>query len=247
MAPSRILILGGTAEARRLAEQLHADPAFEPITSLAGRTRDPAIPSGEVRVGGFGGAGGLARFLSDRSIDALIDASHPFAEQISRNAAEASRVSGVPRLRLERPAWRPRSDDRWIEMADAKAAAAGLAEFGRRVFLSIGRQDLALFRRLRGIWFLLRMIDPPSAPLPLADYEIVLDRGPFDADAEERLLSAHRVEAIVSRNSGGSATYGKIAAARRLGLPVIMLRRPSPPPGDRVESVDAAIGWLIKG
>lgn len=247
MAPKRVLILGGTVEAAQLAERLDADPNFDPITSLAGRTRSPAPLPGIVRTGGFGGVEGLARYLSSNAIDAVIDATHPFAAQISRNASDACRRTGVPSLRLERPPWKQEPGDDWIEVADANEAARRLVGHAKRVFLSIGRQELSPFEDLNDIWFLLRMIDPPSGPLSLAHHKLVLGRGPFDTDAEAALLTEHRIDTVVSKNSGGDATYGKIAAARRLGLPVIMVGRPSRLAGDSVESVDAAMGWLATG
>lgn len=247
MQARRVLILGGTAEAAQLAARLDADPNFDPITSLAGRTRSPAFLPGTVRIGGFGGVEGLERYLSAEAIDALIDVTHPFAARISRNAADACRHMAVPWLRLERPPWRRRPGDEWIEVADSNEAAHSLAGYARRVLLSIGRQELAPFEALTDIWFLLRMIDPLPAPPSLAHHEIVLGRGPFDTDAEAALLTEHRIDAVVSKNSGGNATYGKIAAARRLGLPVIMIARPSPLAGDSVETVDAAMKWLAAG
>lgn len=244
MTHKKILILGGTVEAAQLAARLDADPSFEPITSLAGRTRHPAPLSGTVRTGGFGGAEGLAQYLTANAIDAVIDATHPFASRISRNALAACRQAGIPTLRLDRPPWKRQPGDHWIDVADVDEAARCLAEHGRRIFLSIGRQELSPFQDLPEIWFLLRMIDSPSGPLPLARYGLILGRGPFGADAEANLLAGHRIDAVVSKNSGGDATHGKISAARRLGLPVVMIARPTPPAGSIVGSVDAAVGWL---
>ncbi len=245
MAPRRILILGGTVEAAQLATSLDGAPAFEPISSLAGRTREPAPLPGAVRTGGFGGAEGLEHYLRTNEIDTVIDATHPFAEQISRNTVAACGMAGVPCLRLERPAWKPGPGDNWIEVADATEASRRLVGHGKRVFLSIGRQKLAPFEALTEIWFLLRMIDPPSKRIPLARHELILGRGPFDADAEVELLAGHRIDMIVSKNSGGDATYGKIAAARRLRLPVVMIDRPVVGAGDLVETVAAALDWLV--
>lgn len=227
-----------------LATELDADPAFEPITSLAGRTHRPTPLPGSVRVGGFGGAEGLARYLDSSAIDVVIDATHPFAMQISRNALEACHATGLPLLRLERPAWRRQSGDIWIEVADVEAAARQLEGRGKRVFLSIGRLEVAPFASLKGIWFLLRMIDRPAEPPPLADFELVLGRGPFEAEAESALLARHHVDTVVSKNSGGKATYGKIAAARRLSLPVVMVGRPPPLAINSVEDVEGATNWL---
>ncbi len=244
MPSSRILLLGGTAEAAQLAGLLDADPAFDPITSLAGRTADPAAVAGQLRIGGFGGLEALARYLADEAIEALVDATHPFAQRITGNAVTACQEAGVPRLRLERPPWRRQPGDDWMEVDSVVAAAEALAGSTRRVFLSIGRQDLDVFKAHQDIWYLLRMVDPPADPIPLQHHNIVLARGPFVEEAEAELLTRHRIDTVVSRNAGGGATYAKIAAARRLGLPVIMIARPPTPAGPVVDSVEAAIDWL---
>lgn len=214
------------------------------ITSLAGRTRRPAELAGQVRLGGFGGAQGLARYLEDQAIDLLVDATHPFAAAISRNAVEASALSGVPRLMLARPAWAPVAGDRWNEVESAAAAARQVATLGRRVFLTVGRQELGAFADLPEVWFLVRLIEALEDDLPLADYQLVLGRGPFAEAAEAELLRARRIDLLVSKNSGGPATYAKIAAARGLGLPVLMIARPALPPGDSVPDVDQALAWI---
>lgn len=247
MVARRVLILGGTVEAVRLAERLHADPEFNAITSLAGRTRSPALLPGATRIGGFGGAEGLTRYLATDAIDVVIDATHPFASNISANVVKACRTAGLPWLRLERPPWHRQEGDRWIEVPDAAAAARALTGHARRVFLSIGRQDLTPFAELQDIWFLLRMIDSPAEPPPLAHYDVVFGRGPFADDDEIELLAEHDIDTMVSKNSGGDATYGKIAAARRLGMPVVMVSRPASPAGDVVGRVDAALRWLRGG
>ncbi len=247
MVARRVLILGGTVEAARLAERLEADSEFDTITSLAGRTRSPAPVPGTTRIGGFGGAEGLARYLASDAIDLVIDATHPFASSISANVVEACRTARLPWLRLERPPWHRQAGDSWIEVPDASVAARTLSGQARRVFLSIGRQDLAPFADLEDIWFLLRMIDSPPEPPPLAQYDLVLGRGPFAVDDEIELLAKHDIDTIVSKNSGGNATYGKIAAARQLGLPVVIMSRPAPPAGDLADSVDAALDWLGGG
>lgn len=244
MPSSRVLILGGTAEAVELAGLLDADPAFAPITSLAGRTADPAAVAGQLRSGGFGGPEALAHYLAEEAIDALVDATHPFAQRITGNAVTSCQEAGVPRLRLERPPWRRRPGDVWIEVDSTVAAAEALAGSTRRVFLSIGRQDLDAFKAHQDIWYLLRMVDPPADPVPLQQHHIMLARGPFAEEAETDLLTRHRIDTVVSRNSGGNATYAKIAAARRLGLPVIMIARPPTAAGPVVDSVEAAVAWL---
>lgn len=240
----RLLILGGTGEARALAERAARTPGLAVTTSLAGRTRAPAAPEGELRTGGFGGADGLAGWLRDNATDAVIDATHPFATEISRNAAEACDAMRVPRLVLRRPPWQAQEGDRWIEVDTPAEAADALAGNARRVFLSVGSGSLSAFSHLADIWFLVRMVDAPETPPPLDHHTVVIGRGPFDPAAETRLLQDHRIDHVVSRNSGGEATYAKIAAARALGLPVVMLRRPPPVAGETVETVDAALDWL---
>ena len=244
LAAERILILGGTAEAAELAAMLDADPDFDPITSLAGRTRAPAPLPGAVRTGGFGGSEGLARFVSKNGVDRVVDATHPFAELISQNAITACRATGARLLRLERPAWRPEPSDRWIDAPDVAAAVDRLPSSASRVFLSIGRQRLAPFARRPDLWYLLRAIDPADSPPPLPRYEQITGHGPFAEQDEAELLSRHRIDTLVSRNSGGNASYAKIAAARRLGLPVVMIDRPRGVSAESVATVRAVLGWL---
>lgn len=238
----RLLILGGTAEAVDLATACAARPALEVISSLAGRTRAPGLPPGEVRVGGFGGAGGLARFLVERGIDVVVDATHPFAAQMGAHAEQACREAGVPRLRLLRPPWVAVSGDRWIEVADLAEAAELLPALGRRVFLTVGQRDLEAFARL-DLWCLVRTIEPPGV-LPLRHGQWLAGRGPFAVADELALFQAYAIEALVTKASGGGSTYAKLVAARHLGLPVVMVRRPAPPPGPVVGSVAAALAWL---
>ncbi len=242
--PVKLLILGGTGEAVALAEKAAADPRLEVITSLAGRTREPAAVPGRLRVGGFGGTAGLAAFLESEGIGLLVDATHPYAAAISAHAAAACEKAGVPRLALIRPAWQETAEDRWITVQNAKSAAQALADLGRRVFLSTGRQDLAPFAGLADHWFLLRLIDPPAEPLPLPHYELILARGPFTEADERALLRRHRIDALVSKNSGGPATYAKISAARGLGLPVVMIARPAAPAGKAVADLEGAFAWI---
>jgi precorrin-6A/cobalt-precorrin-6A reductase len=236
----RVLILGGTAEAVRLAEACAAMPELEILTSLAGRTRAPVTPPGEIRIGGFGGVEGLAGFLRTRAIDRVVDATHPFAAQIGRNAEQACRAAGVPRLRLLRPPWQQEPGDRWLEV-DSLAEAARRLPGAARVFLSVGRSNLAAFAALPQ-WFLVRTVEPAERCLAQAHW--LVGRGPFRLEDELALLRAHAIDVVVTKASGGEATYAKLAAARALGLPVIMLRRPPPPPGPVVDSVAAALAWL---
>ena len=242
--PKKLLILGGTGEAAALARRLTGDPRLTVITSLAGRTRDPAKVAGTVRVGGFGGAVGLATYLDEESISLLIDATHPFAARMAANAAQACVETGVPRLKLLRPAWRALEADHWIDAPDMASAAEAVGRSGTRAFLSVGRQDLLAFAELENIWFLVRSIEPLEAPCPLANYAVIQGRGPFTEAAETTLLKEHRIDLLVSKNSGGEATTAKIAAARRLGLPVVMIARPQAPAGETVQTVDEAVAWV---
>lgn len=240
---TRLLILGGTADAAKLAQALAERPGLDVISSLAGRTNTvPDLP-GRVRVGGFGGAAGLAEYLRGEAIDRVVDATHPFAARISAHAADACRALGVPRLMLVRPSWRPVSGDRWVEVGSMAAAVEALPGLGRRAFLTVGIGEVAAFAPVAGIWFLVRLLAEQA--LPLADYAVVTGKGPFDAQAERDVMVRHGIDVVVSKASGGTATYGKIAAARELGLPVLMVRRPPLPEGERVDSVAAAIGWVV--
>lgn len=242
---NRILILGGTGDSAKLIPQLAALPDVQTIASLAGRTPKPNIPTvGEVRIGGFGGVEGLTNFLRDRQISLLVDATHPFAAQIKRNAAIAAQTVGIPRLLLSRPAWEQQPDDRWIEAPDLTAAAQQLPEIADRIFLTIGRQELGAFVDLRSQWFLMRMITPPNPDLVLPPGEILLDQGPFDVEKEKDLLLRYQIGAIVSKNSGGSAAYAKVIAARDLGIPIVMIPRPTLPDGPIVADVESAIAWV---
>lgn len=239
----RVLLLGGTSEASALARALDARPGVAVTTSFAGRTSAPTAAAGATRVGGFGGAEGLTAHLRRERVDVLIDATHPFAAHMRWHAAAAADEVGIPRLRVERPAWQPGPGDRWVEVADLDAAAQAVADGGyRRVFLSTGRTELAPFARCTAVWFLVRSVEPPDG-LPLADAEVVLARGPFTVEGEVALLRHHGVDAVVTKNSGADATAAKLAAARRLGLPVVMVERPPSPPGPLVTSVDEALAW----
>ena len=240
-----MLILGGTAEAAALAGAL-VDEGRSVITSLAGATRSPAPIPGEMHVGGFGGAEGLARYLEAVCPAAVVDATHPFAERISASATHACAARRVPLLRLLRAPWRAQEGDRWHPVGDLAAAAAVLPALGRRVFLSLGLRGLAPFAALPEIWFLLRAVDPPERLVTLPAHVLVLGRGPFRVEDELELLERHRIEVLVTRNAGGEGSRAKLFAARRLGLPVVMVARPAPAPGERVEDVAAALGWLAR-
>ncbi|MDX2604926.1 cobalt-precorrin-6A reductase [Streptomyces caniscabiei] len=241
-----VLILGGTTEARRLAELLHTTPGVRLTSSLAGRVASPRLPPGEVRVGGFGGAEGLAAWLREHGVDAFIDATHPFAGTMSFHAAQAAATTHVPLLALRRPGWVPGPDDDWRDAGSLTEAARLLPTLGRRVFLTTGRMGLAAFAALDDLWFLVRSVDPPEAPYP-ARTEVLLDRGPFSLDGERELLRRHRVDVVVTKDSGGAATAPKLTAAREAGLPVVVVRRP-PVPEDVpvVADPEAAARWVAE-
>jgi precorrin-6A/cobalt-precorrin-6A reductase len=241
---SRVLILGGTTEARSLAERLVKRADLEVVVSLAGRTMSPAPQPVPVRSGGFGGAAGLADFLTERRIDAMIDATHPYANVISANASAAARTSAVPFVALRRPPWLAVSGDRWAEAADVGEAVHMLGGRPRRVLVALGRSELAPFVKAPQHFYLFRSVDPVAPPLPLPHATYVTRRGPFSEADDCALLVDHAIDAVVAKNSGGAASYGKIAAARALGIAVIMVRRPPVPDAPAVETVEDAIAWL---
>ena len=270
---TRVLILGGTAEARALASALAGLPGVRPISSLAGRVADPALPAGEVRIGGFGGAAGLTGWLAAESIAAVVDATHPFAATISWSAAQAAAAVGVPILALRRPGWIQRPGDDWRRQPSPEAAARaleglisegsasegsvsegsvskgsvseGLAREGRaeRVFLTTGRTGLAPFACLERHWFLIRSIDAPQPPLP-PRRQLLLARGPFSVAEEIALMRKHRIQVLVTKDSGGPLTEAKLVAARELGLPVLLIQRPPLPDVPTVQTVQAACDWI---
>ncbi len=240
----RLLILGGTTEASALARLLANDARHEAILSLAGRTANPRAQPIATRVGGFGGAAGLAHWLEAERVDTVIDATHPYADQISRNAVEACARLGVPLVSIVRPAWQSGPGDRWQIVADTNAAARTLGQVPRRVFLSLGRQELHLFAAAPQHHYVARSVDAPEPSGLPADLVVLQARGPFDLDAERTLLRDRRIDIVVSKNSGGEATYAKIAAARELGLPVVMIDRPHKPAGDIVTSPQDALDRL---
>jgi precorrin-6A/cobalt-precorrin-6A reductase len=244
---SRILILGGTTEARRLAEQLAPRDDLDVRLSLAGRTSNPVPHPVPIRVGGFGGADGLAQHLAVERIDRLIDATHPYAAIMSHNAAQAARRAGVPLLALRRPAWRAIIGDRWSEAADTRAAALALGDVPRRVFLALGRNEIAVFEAAPQHFYLVRSVDPVEPPLAVPHATYIRARGPFREENDRALLAAHAIDVVVSKNSGGDAAYGKIAAARTLNIEVILLRRPALPDVQAVERIEDAVAWLGHG
>ncbi len=236
----RVLILGGTTEAAAIARALAGDARYAPVLSYAGRTSAPKPPPIPWRVGGFGGVAGLAAYLRAEGVAALIDATHPFAAQMTANAAAAAREAGIPRVTVLRPAWEAGPGDRWTAVATMADAYDALGPVPRRVLLTVGRQELAPFRAPHRYW--VRSIDPPETMPPNA--MLLAARGPFAAADEQALLAAHRIEVIVSKNAGGAATSGKLEAARALGLPVVMVARPPLPEEPVVPDAAAALAWL---
>ncbi|MFI9404974.1 cobalt-precorrin-6A reductase [Nocardia sp. NPDC052316] len=240
----KTLILGGTREAREIADIASGERGFDIVSSLAGRVRDPLLPVGAVRVGGFGGVDGLREWLSANEIDTVVDATHPFADLISAHAAAAATDLGLPLVHLRRPGWTAQHGDRWLRVPDLAAAAKTVGELGERVFLTIGRQGVGAFAGLTEPWFLIRAIDPPEGALP-PRHELLLARGPFTVEDESRLLADRRIDVLVTKDSGGDQTDAKLAAARAAGLPVVMIDRPALPAGAVVmENVAQVWDWL---
>ncbi|GAB90954.1 cobalt-precorrin-6A reductase [Gordonia rhizosphera] len=245
MTDRPILLLGGTGEARDLAARLVAD-GVPVISSLAGRVARPRLPAGEVRIGGFGGTDGLREWIREHDVAAVIDATHPFAATITEHAARAAAELGTPLLRLRRPQWAPGPGDRWEMVADMGAAAEAVRERGGRVFLTTGRQDVGVFADIADAWFLIRVVDPPTADLP-PHHRLLASRGPYDLAGERTLLREHRIDALVTKNSGGELTRAKLVAAAELGVDVVMVQRPAEPAvGETVDSVDDAVAWLTR-
>jgi precorrin-6A/cobalt-precorrin-6A reductase len=240
----RVLILGGAAEANRLAAAVAQNPRIDAVLSYAGRTENPKPPPISWRVGGFGGVNGLVNYLRAEAIARVVDASHPFAAQMSAHAVAACAIADVPLLALEREPWRPAPGDRWIEVDDLAEAANALGAAPRRVFLGIGRQYLNVFAAHPQHAYLVRLVDPPRAPLALRDAEVIVARGPFEVASDRAMLAQHRIEIIVARNAGGDGASAKIEAARDLGLPVAMVRRPFIPTREKVETTADVLRWL---
>jgi precorrin-6A/cobalt-precorrin-6A reductase len=241
----RILVLGGTTESSALAARLAGRPAFSPILSLAGRTSDPRPLPIPTRIGGFGGVEGLVRFLRDESIEAVVDATHPFAAIMSRNAAEACAKIEVPLLALRRAPWTRQDGDRWIDVPSMEAAVQPLGQRPCRVFLTIGRLELPVFATAPQHTYWVRTIEPVGDVLPVPNVIAIRERAPFSEAGERALMERERIDVLVTKNSGGDAIYPKIAAARALGLPVIIVSRPEKPRNvEEVTTADAALEWL---
>jgi len=240
----KILILGGTTEARALAGALAERDDTAVTVSLAGRTAKPLPQSAPTRIGGFGGAEGLAQYLRAEKIGALIDATHPYAQTISDNSARAAEEADVAFLALRRPAWERVDGDQWIEVESVADALAALGRAPRRVFLALGRKEIAPFMNAPQHTYLVRSVDPIEPPLAVPHAIYLTARGPFSEAQDRALLERHRIDVIVAKNSGGAASYGKIAAARAMHLPVLMLIRPALPPAPSVETVEAVLAWV---
>ncbi|NMO00006.1 cobalt-precorrin-6A reductase [Gordonia sp. TBRC 11910] len=239
----RLLILGGTGEARELAAGA-VDDGMDVVSSLAGRVQRPRLPVGEVRIGGFGGVDGLADYVRAERISCVVDATHPFAATMTRHAVAACAASSTPLLRLRRPPWSPSAGDDWFRLPDMAAAADYVATRRGRVFLTTGRQDVGVFAGVTDAWFLIRVVDPPSALLP-PNAEILSARGPYRHDDEAALMTAHRITTLVTKNSGGALTRAKLDAARELGIEVVMVERPVEPAGlVAVDDAASALAWV---
>ena len=241
---TRVLILGGTSEASALAAALDGDDRFAATLSLAGVTLSPRLPSIPVRIGGFGGADGLRRWLEQDGTDALVDATHPFAQRISRNALAAAAGTGVSLLRIARPAWEPVAGDRWTVVADMHAAASAIGGRPARVLLTVGRQELAPFLAHPQHRYVVRSVDPPPPELVPPHATVLAARGPFALAEERALLLRHRIGLVVTKNSGGSATAAKLIAAREAGLRVVMVARPAATTALAVPGWREALAWL---
>ena len=242
-AGMNILILGGTAEARRLAAALSGDARYDATISLAGRTREPAAQSLPTRIGGFGGVDGLIAYLRAKKIEALIDATHPFAARMSANARAAAAITGTRLLALHRPPWTERPGDQWTHVPDMTAAVAALGSVPEAVFVTIGRQDVAPLKAAPWHRYVLRSVEPPE-PGDLPPFvEIMTARGPFALADELRLMRDRSIDMLVTKNAGGAATAAKLDAARTLGIPVVMIARPPGPSGPEV-TVEDALNWL---
>ncbi|MDD2705783.1 MAG: cobalt-precorrin-6A reductase [Acidocella sp.] len=238
-----VLLLGGTTEASRMARAL-AGAGVAGVFSYAGRTDTPLPQPMPTRIGGFGGVEGLADYLRAEAVTHVIDATHPFAVQMSRNAVTACTQTGIPLLALERPPWVPQAGDDWQNLPSQEAALAALPMAPARVFLAIGKQGVAAFAARPEHHYLLRLVDPPAAPPPLPNAEIVLARGPFTLADDLALLRGYGIELIIAKNAGGEGARAKLDAARALGLRVLMIERPTPPTRQVAANVEDALSWL---
>lgn len=240
----RVLILGGSTEASEVARLIAGDGRFETTLSLAGRTLNPREQPVRTRRGGFGGIDGLVAWLRQDATQAVVDATHPYAAQISSNAVAACQRLALPLATIFRPSWQPQPDDLWRDVRNVEAAADALGPEPKRVFLSLGRQELGVFASYPQHHYIARMIDPPQGVALPPDIRLLFDRGPFDRPAETALLKQERIDVMVCKNSGAAAVYPKIEATRGLGIPVVMIARPHKACGDALENPGSAIAWL---
>ena len=240
----RLLLLGGSTEASTLARRIAARNDLAPVLSFAGRTRHPVSPPIAFRVGGFGGVEGLKTFLIDNEIDAVIDATHPFAVGMSDNAAAACGALRLPLAVFTRPPWVSQQGDRWTSVPDMEAAAQAIGKTARRVFLTVGGVQLACFAAAPQHHYVVRTIDPPTAVAALPSHRLILARGPFSVDDETALMRDERIEVVVTKNSGGAATEAKLTAVRALGLHVIMINRPAKAKIETFINIDGVLAWL---
>ncbi len=243
-AHMNVLILGGTTEATAIGRALAGDARFNAVLSFAGRTSRPLAQAIPTRTGGFGGIAGLAAYLRERRVEALIDATHPFAAQMTAHAVASARETGVPLLAVLRPAWRPEPGDRWTEVASMAEAARALGTARQRVLLTVGQKDLAPFAAAPWHDYVIRSIEPPQPETLPPSVTFIAARGPFHEADERALLTGERIAVMVTKNSGGDATEAKLAAARSLGLPVVMVARPPAPEAEIAPSAEAAVAWL---
>ena len=242
----RVLVLGGTFEASKLADLLAGQIGISPMLSFAGRTTAPRAPQIPYRIGGFGGADGLEAYLEAERIDVLVDATHPFAEQISRHAAIAAAGAKIPLVVLSRPAWVAQPGDHWSDVADMAAAATAIGREPRRVFLTIGRLQIGAFAVAPQHFYLIRTIEPLPLPPNLPRHRVILGRGPFAVEAENELLREESIDVVVSKNSGGAAAFAKVRAARHLGLPVVMVARPQQASGPVSHDPAEAMAFILR-
>jgi len=244
----KILILGGTGEAAALARRLDLETpdGVEIITSFAGRTSNPPVLPGRVISGGFGGIQGLKTFIEQEHINLVIDATHPFADTISDSAYVACTVTNVLRITLARPEWSLPSDGKWVEVDDMAAASEAIETFAKRTFLTIGTRGLDAFADLEQMWFLVRLIEEPTEPLPLTNYQVITGRPPHDLESERQLISGHHIDCLVAKHAGGAATEGKILAALEAQIPIVLIRRPPRLPGHWTESMDDCVEWILQ-
>jgi len=242
----RVLILGGTTQASQLAHKLGMEKGYDIIFSLAGVTKNPVLPNVSARIGGYGGVGGLQNFLRDQNVSAVVDATHPFAAQMSRHAAMACAIGDVPLLRIDRPSWTETAGDQWTRVSSIEAAASALGNASQTVFLTTGRKDLGPFQHASQHHYVLRSIDAPEPSFLPQNVTLLLARPPFTVASEMALMKDHAIKMLVTKNAGSEATSAKLAAARNLGLPVIMIDRPILPLAETASTVDEALLWLQK-